>query len=56
MRLFYLDTFVTSAISPDYLSKIRDDLAVLDSASFTAVLRFAYVSEMVSWLTDWLAD
>ena len=48
MRLFYLDTFLTSPISHDYLNKMRHDLNVLESASFTVVLRFGYVSEMVS--------
>ena len=46
-RTFVLDTFVTSPISDDYLNKIRHDLDVVDSASFTAVLRFCYIFEMV---------
>ncbi|KAK7489232.1 hypothetical protein BaRGS_00019484, partial [Batillaria attramentaria] len=41
-RTFTMDTFVKSAISNDFLNKIRHDLDVVESASFTAVLRFCY--------------
>nr|KAG5708525.1 hypothetical protein BaRGS_032946 [Batillaria attramentaria] len=45
-RTYVLDTFVTSAISDDFLNKLRHDLDVVDSASFTVVLRFCYIFEM----------
>ena len=38
-----MDTFKTSSISDDFLEKIRQDLLAVESASFTAVLRFCYV-------------
>ena len=53
-RTFVLDTFVTSPISDDFLIKIRHDLDALDSASFTAVLRFCYVFEYVRKSTNGL--
>ncbi|KAK7115638.1 uncharacterized protein [Littorina saxatilis] len=42
LRVFVLDSFVSSSISTDFLNKIRHDLDVVDSAGFTAVLRFCY--------------
>ncbi|KAK7115511.1 uncharacterized protein [Littorina saxatilis] len=42
LRHFVLDTFLNSPISDDFLNKIRHDLDVIDSASFTVVLRFCY--------------
>jgi hypothetical protein len=48
-RTYILDTFRTTSISQDYLDKIRADLAAAESASFTLVIRFCYIFEMV-WL------
>ncbi|KAL8602247.1 hypothetical protein ACOMHN_022760 [Nucella lapillus] len=48
-RTVVLDTFVTSSISDDYLQKIRHDLDVVQSASFTVVLRFCYIFEMIQF-------
>jgi hypothetical protein len=47
-RTYILDTFRTTSISQDYLDKIRADLAAAESASFTLVIRFCYIFEMVS--------
>lgn len=46
-RTVVLDTFRTSPISQDYLNKIRDDLAAAESASFTLVLRFCYIFDIL---------
>lgn len=43
LRLFYLDEFLESDISPQVLQDIADDFDVLREAGFKAVLRFAYV-------------
>ena len=47
-RTLILDDFLTSPLSDDYLGKLRHDLDVVNSASFTIVLRFCYNFEMVS--------
>jgi hypothetical protein len=42
LRLFYLDSFVTSAISTDYLEAIQADFDTARQAGVKLVLRFAY--------------
>ncbi len=46
LRLYYLDSFATSAISSSYLDAIEADLDALRTAGQKAILRFAY-----SWTT-----
>lgn len=45
LRVFYLEDFVGDPISEEYLANIRQDLAVVREAGFSAVVRFAYTSQ-----------
>jgi len=42
LRLFYLDSFITSAISADYLEAIQTDFDTARQAGVKLILRFAY--------------
>src|SRR5206468_2178952 len=41
-RVFYLDTFVSTSITGDYLAKIRADFDAVRTAGLSAIVRFAY--------------
>lgn len=45
LRVFYLEDFVNSPISEEYLNNIRQDLEVVRKAGLTAILRFAYTTK-----------
>ncbi|XP_067666752.1 uncharacterized protein [Haliotis asinina] len=47
-RTYILDTFRTSAISSDFLHKVRVDLTNLHSAGMTVVIRFCYTFHKTS--------
>ncbi len=42
LRLYYLNSFTTTSISPDYLNFIRQEMAIIRQAGLKVVLRFAY--------------
>lgn len=42
LRLFYLDSFINSPISNDYLTKMQTDFTRMRAAGIKCILRFAY--------------
>ena len=44
LRIFYLEDFVNSSVSGEYLENIRNDLDVVREAGFSVIVRFAYTS------------
>ena len=48
LRLFYLESFRSGAISTSYLDNMRTDFARLRAAGLKAVVRFAYTSDSSS--------
>ena len=52
-RLYILDTFVASDITPHFLDLMREDLSVVKEARFTAVIRFMYTDEGVRLVSCW---
>lgn len=45
LRVFYLEDFVNSPISDEYLNNIRQDLSIVRQAGFSAILRFTYTDK-----------
>ncbi len=46
LRLFYLDSFVESAISSDYLTKMQTDFTRMRAAGIKCIIRFAYSDDV----------
>lgn len=46
LRVYYLEDFVNSPISDEYLLNIRKDMDTIREAGFTVVVRFAYTSNV----------
>ena len=45
LREFFLEGFVNSNISNEYLSQIKNDLSVVRAAGLKTIIRFAYSSD-----------
>lgn len=42
LRLYYLNSFTSTSISPEYLNFIRQEMAIIRQAGLKVILRFAY--------------